>query len=267
MLDRGRPLSFIMDDHDGHDFIVHTALKHGLSGYEEPFPAFIVSLVTTLRGDVLDIGANTGLYSLLAASASDDVTVHAFEPVPGIADGFVLNAGLNASLRERLHLHRLAISDVVGEAVLHETQHRHFMSTTSGLNAEFSMSHGRTVAYPVRVTTLDAFVADQGIGAISFIKVDVEGHEREVIAGALGTVRSHRPFFGVELLREADFAYFTRFLRDHGYVDGALRPGSLRLTQAPEFIQNGWNHILIPEEKRDLAKACAASIGLDAVDG
>jgi FkbM family methyltransferase len=260
-----RLLSFTMDDRERQDYVVYAALKDGLAGYEEPFPAYLASLVCALKGSVVDVGANTGLYSLLAAAASSEVVVHAFEPVAAVADGFVLNAALNSPLKDRLQLHRIALSDFFGEALFHETMNPYFMTTTSGLNAAFSKSHGETKTYLVPTTTLDACVMDKGLGDISFIKIDVEGHEKEVIAGAEMTVLTRRPFIGVELLWDADYAYFEKFLLDNGYVDGVLQPGSLRFTYFPEFIKDGWNHILIPEEQRHLAEACAREIGLRVV--
>jgi FkbM family methyltransferase len=257
-----RQLSFTMEDRERQDYVVYAAMKDGLAGYEEPFPAYLASIVSRMQGCVLDIGANTGLYSLLAAAAAPDVQVHAFEPVASVSAGFMLNAGLNPALQKRLHLHQVALSDFFGEALFHETMNPHFMTTTSGLNAAFSQAHGKTRTYLVPTTTLDAFVLEKEIGEISFIKIDVEGHEKEVVEGAQATILTRRPIIGIELLWDADYAWFERFLLDYGYIDGVLQPGSLRFTHFPEFIKDGWNHILVPEERRGLAEECGRELGL-----
>jgi FkbM family methyltransferase len=255
-------LSFDMDDRDGKDYVVYAALKDGLACYEEPFPTYLSALLARLKGTFFDIGANTGLYALLAASVDQQVKVEAFEPVDLIADGFLLNASINPSLRERLRLHRLALTDFTGEALFHETSNPHFMTTTSGLNAEFSKAHGETRHYLVPAMTLDVFMTENPIDDLSFIKIDVEGHEKEVLRGAEATILMRRPFVGVELLWDADYDFVERFLLSNGYIDAILQPGSLRLTQFPEYIRDGWNHVLVPEEQRGLAEEVAHVCGL-----
>jgi FkbM family methyltransferase len=255
-------LTFSMDERDRKDYVVFAALKDGLAFYEEPFPAYLASLLGRLKGTFLDIGANTGLYALLAAAADPAISIHAFEPVKEIAEAFLLNADLNPMLKERLTLHRVALTDFTGEALFHETMNPYFMTTTSGLNAEFSKAHGETRHYLVPTQTLDGFMSESSIDNLSFIKIDVEGHEKEVMVGAETTILTHRPFIGIELLWDADYDYFEKFLLNNGYVDAILQPGSFRQTYFPEFIRDGWNHIFIPEERLSLAAECARACDL-----
>ena len=57
--------SFWMDDHDNRDFIVQLIVRHGLAAYEDPLPRLIAGIALQIGGNFLDIGANTGVYSLL----------------------------------------------------------------------------------------------------------------------------------------------------------------------------------------------------------
>jgi FkbM family methyltransferase len=262
-----RALSFDMDDRERKDYVVFAALKDGLACYEEPFPAYLAGLLARLKGTFLDVGANTGLYALLAAAVDEQVMVQAFEPVDTVADGFMRNAGINPQLGPRLTLNRLALTDFTGEALFHETSNPHFMTTTSGLNAEFSKAHGETRHYLVPAMTLDAFMTENPIEDLSFIKIDVEGHEKEVLRGAEATILMRRPFIGVELLWDADYDFVERFLIANGYIDAILQPGTLRFTQFPEYIRDGWNHILVPEERRGLAEEVARVCGLKIIEG
>ena len=252
-----RELSFEMDDREGKDYVVYAALKDGLACYEEPFPTYLAGLLAELKGTFLDVGANTGLYALLAAATHPSITIEAFEPVDHIADSFLRNMEINASFKQRFKLHRFALTDFTGEALFHETSNPHFMTTTSGLNAEFSKAHGETRHYLVPALTLDAFISDNQIEDLSFIKIDVEGHEKEVLRGSEAAVLTRRPFIGVELLWDADYDFIEKFLLSNDYIDAILQPGSLRFTRFPEYIRDGWNHILVPEEHRGLAEQVA----------
>jgi hypothetical protein len=54
----------------------------------------------------------------------------------------------------------------------------------------------------VPVKTIDSFVEEQQIEAISFIKIDVEGYEPFVFLGAEQTIRKFRPAMYVEITDE-----------------------------------------------------------------
>src|SRR5690606_415958 len=69
------------------------------------------------RSDVVfDVGANAGIYSLVALGANPGLTVHAFEPTPEIAARLRATADLNGL--ERLKVHETAVSDGAGEKTL-----------------------------------------------------------------------------------------------------------------------------------------------------
>ena len=67
----------------------------------------------------------------------------------------------------------------------------------------------------VAITTIDAFVANQGISP-RFLKVDVEGFEWPVVQGCQKTITAHRPSFMIEVQEHADEIY--DFFKTRGYV-------------------------------------------------
>jgi FkbM family methyltransferase len=128
-----------------------------------------------------DCGANLGLYSLLAAAVGASVV--AFEPTPKTFDRLVVNVEAN---RFDVQCLALALADRSGRETIYELS-----DTNSGMN---TLTHGTPVA-EVEVARLD----DLELPAPHLLKIDVEGSELALLAGAAETIRRHRPTLVVEL--------------------------------------------------------------------
>ncbi len=263
-----RTVSFQMDDCDGLDHVVALAQNHGLAGYEEPYPALVAGIVRALPGDVLDVGANTGLFTLLAAACRPDITVHAFEPLLSIRQRLQANIAINPKLASSIAVHAVALSDRNGEAVFFETINPHgLLTTSSGLDATFARQHGTTREHRVPAATLDSWIAANAIHEVSFIKLDVEGHEQAVLTGASDAVQLLRPITGIELLGGADFEFFAAFLEENDYFDCEMTQSSLAIGREPRFVPAGWNHLFVPVERLALIAHVATTIGLAVHEG
>lgn len=120
----------------------------------------------------IDIGANIGLYSLVAASAPNCRKCYAFEPNPPIFDSLRQNIAFNNATS--VEAYNLAISDREGEL--------HFSSV------DVHSGVGRIVADPdsstITVKAVDRAIFE-AIGTADpgpkIVKIDVEGHEPIVI--------------------------------------------------------------------------------------
>jgi FkbM family methyltransferase len=133
-----------------------------------------------------DIGSYFGWYSLLLAKRFH-ATAYAFEPVAANYELLVENCRLNPAVNVRTF--QVAMSDRVGEVCFH---------TPSADNR----GTGRILdegGQRVPATTLDAFVAEHGVQKIDAMKIDVEGAEVRVLAGARETLRRFRPVILSEL--------------------------------------------------------------------
>ena len=129
----------------------------------------------------LDIGANVGFFSLLAASIVGETgAVYAFEPEPDICEAIAKSAEANGYTN--LYPMQIALSDHDGEANFFRARD----GTASSLVAEVP---GREKRYErtlmTRVTSLDKLVAEGQIDlrGVSLIKVDVEGEEVRTVRG------------------------------------------------------------------------------------
>jgi len=121
---------------------------------------------------VLDIGANLGVYTVLAAAAN--ARVHAFEPNPRFCDLLRRSASVNG-LTERLALHPVAVSDTEDEVRL-------------AVNEEWpGGGHVAPVGStapgpPCRLVVLDRLLPDPSV-RLDLVKMDVEGHEGRALRG------------------------------------------------------------------------------------
>lgn len=139
-------------------------------------------------GDVfVDVGANVGLFTVKAARLTGPAgRVVAVEPGTEAAARLRHNIALNAF--GHVQVVQKAIADQVGTATLHH------IPTGNDPQAFSLLSDGSDVAAEtVETTTLDHLVADCGLPRVDCIKIDVEGAEPLVIAGAAETLQRFHP--------------------------------------------------------------------------
>jgi FkbM family methyltransferase len=141
-------------------------------------------VVHALReGDTfLDVGANIGSYTVLAAGVAGASAV-AFEPVPATFAHLEDNVRLNA-LGGRVRAHNTAVGRERG-MLRFTTSHDTINHVASASEAGEAGAGADTIAVPV--VPLDEVAADS---SPAVIKIDVEGFETEVIAGAGRTLQS-----------------------------------------------------------------------------
>jgi len=244
------PIRFAFSSGGERDTIGFLVRASGLASYESPTPAIFAGLVGEAEGAVLDIGANTGIYTLLAAAASPAARVCAFEPVAQARELLHANLALNPDLASRIVVECRALSRVCATLPFFETiNDRGFVSTSSSLELGHAMQIGEHVRRDVTTETLDGWAAANGAGPIRLVKMDVEGHEHAVLEGGRRVIGRHRPFIVAEMLGGADFAALNRILLEDGYRDFALAPDAARECATLRFHPDAWNHLLCPVEK------------------
>jgi FkbM family methyltransferase len=144
---------------------------------------------------VADVGANDGMYSYAFARRAG--TVHAFEPLPRCA-GIVRDY---ARANRRIQVHQVALSDEAGmRALTIPLREGREIETEASLIAAPTTASGAAGAggsrvEEIEVRTLDSFA----LRDLSLIKIDVEGHELEVLRGARETLRRERPAMMIEI--------------------------------------------------------------------
>jgi FkbM family methyltransferase len=140
-------------------------------------------------GDVLlDCGANVGMYTIWAA-ATRGAVVYAFEPES--QNYALLNRNiLMNNLSKRVHAYCMGLSDTRGLSTLHIADLRAGGSCHAvGEALDYKHEPLKAVFRQACITdTVDALVAANQIPAPNHIKIDVDGFEPRVIAGAVATL-------------------------------------------------------------------------------
>jgi FkbM family methyltransferase len=151
------------------------------------------------EGDVvLDIGANIGAHTLpLAQLVGASGKVFSFEPTAYAYAKQQTNIALNPSLVSRISAHQMMLM-ATDSAPLPESVYSSWpLEAADDLHSEH---HGRLMETHGSVTgTLDSFVRNAGIKHIDFIKLDVDGNENDVLAGAKAVLIKSRPKIMLEL--------------------------------------------------------------------
>ncbi len=202
----GKSFRFIADDYP----IGRALFWTGISGWEaETTPTFL-RLAQRARL-FLDIGANTGVYSLLACAANPEVTVIAFEPTPDTHRQLVANIEVNG-WRDRCAARKEAVSNFSGSAKLHVPAGR-APSSASLHPGGFRQMRGDELEVPV--TTIDSLVS--GGQPVDLVKIDVEGLEDKVLEGMQGVLARSLPDIIVECNQDGPFRAVEALLAGFGY--------------------------------------------------
>jgi FkbM family methyltransferase len=141
------------------------------------------------RGVFLDVGAHIGYYSLYMLPRV--LEVFSFEPDPRVRVLLEQNVGG----RRKVTVIPSAVGAIPGRARFTLEQH----SEVSHL-ADDGDDVGNQIA--VDVVTIDGFVRERGL-AVEAIKIDVEGHDTEVIQGALSVLARQQPLVLTEARPDA----------------------------------------------------------------
>jgi FkbM family methyltransferase len=154
-----------------------------LGEYERPISRIASLLID--EGDVcIDAGANFGWYTTLMASrCGRSGSVHAFEPVPASFRELQRNCDLSPE-SEIITINDLALGDRQGTVRIN-------------LFADFPTGHASLAAggkdatsiFDCRMTTLDAYLEENGIASMNFLKADIEGAELLMLEGASSIFR------------------------------------------------------------------------------
>jgi len=137
---------------------------------------------------ILDIGANIGNHAL--AWAGSCLRLYAFEPGSGAYA--LLERNISENGLGHLHALNFGLSDTDAQRTL-------YLNTQGNLGASSLHHRGDgSMEETVRLRRGDDYLREQGIRDIDFIKIDVEGHERQAFTGLKAALLENRPVVQAE---------------------------------------------------------------------
>lgn len=142
-------------------------------------PDWVTALAREPAPLILDVGANAGLFTHLVWTIRPDAEFVAFEPQPGMAQKI---SKWKSATNARLTLHQQGVSDHSGSATF-------YASEEGDPTASLKPDSPKALKLTIPLGTLDEAIPDR---PVFLIKVDVEGCECEVLAGARHTISRTR---------------------------------------------------------------------------
>lgn len=185
-------------------------------------------------GVILDVGANIGALTLpLAVMAAENGKVYAFEPTDFAFRKLLRNIALNPDLSRRIEAAQVFLGDGSSSTAPDSIPASWPLREKRGLDP---LHGGRPETLRgAQRDTLDQWMARNNPARIDLIKLDVDGHETEVLRGAEKLLRRFRPPMVAEFApdvfgdKPGGFGAFISLLSEHGYKGETLSGKELPL--------------------------------------
>lgn len=212
---------------------------------------------------VFDVGANVGDWSTLAASAFPGSTVHAFE----------LSPSTRGTLVKNLVGPQYVICDAALGAANGEFEFKDYGDQHSAVNTIVDTTyHDKNIPFTMRraqVVTGDAYMEQNGIPTIDYLKIDVEGAEYLVLEGFAQALLNHR-------IRVIQFEYgyangdakhlmkdFYELLSPHGFHLGKIWTAGVRFSPFRYPMNNfdsGPNYLAVAKSESAIIEALRSPV-------
>lgn len=171
---------------------------------------------------IFDVGANIGDTVRAFKDFTPSAKIYAFEPISSTFQQLQKNT---AKYRDRVHIYQIGFSFETRKAMINVT-------TFHGANSlETTAEDYRNIHPNIKAVTqeeiplvkMDEFVKDNSIEHIDLLKIDVEGHERDVLVGGSETLASRVDIVCMEMslsrhgFESDEWIDLAKLMHDHGF--------------------------------------------------
>ena len=211
----GKPISmFIRKD----SMIERQIFWDGLYGKWEKESLKIWAALCPEANTILDIGANTGIFSLIAKANNEQAQVYAIEPIDINFDVLTKNMEKN---KFAIHAIQAALSNISGTAKMYMIKDR--LNYMTSINDNRYLVHPQTpdasdvIEIEVPTITFRDIEVKYNLPKIDLVKIDVEGHEIPVLENMYQRIKEDRPIILVEVIGDENAVALNNMFKPLGY--------------------------------------------------
>lgn len=219
-----------------------------LDGYWESWITKLFLNIVKPGMCVVEVGANVGYYSLLAASqVGINGSLYTFEANPRMYDLLRKNLDINGFL---------SIANYINKAVTNRIGIIEFAVFKEYLGSSFisSLSKQEIAKYPTEIIKVESTSLDVALGnniRVDILKIDAEGSEPLIIKGAYNLLKNNHDIkliieFNISNFEKESQAYeYLKSLRDMGFKINLITEDSLvKLVKDQELVNQPGNYEL-----------------------
>lgn len=244
---KGRKLGKFM--HSG-TIVENVVYWRGLDHGHEPLSMCLwIEIVKNMQPKlILDIGANTGLYGVVAKSVNPNSSVHFFEPAPAAQKSIFTSLRVN-HIYDGVWVHEVFLSD--------ETDPRKKLFANSPLDFSYVYEgrQGNTdeISIEREVWKLaDLFNSkhqELRTDSIDLVKIDIEGHEFRALKG-FENYLSKNTIFLIEVLDDSAANSLRNFFSPSDYLFVNIDDNACTMKIQEELTRSfKWNILIVPRSK------------------
>lgn len=213
-----------------------------------------------IASEIVDVGANTGIYAVVSAKANPRARITAIEPVSSNFAALTRNVEKNGAAIRCLHVAATSQNKVV---TLWDIPGAYSYSSS----LEKSFREGQAVAVPVYGVTLDSVLENIDKRSTVLLKIDVESHEPEVIRGMPSLLINQLCIFLIEVIREGVASEVQAMLGPDQFLYFQVHENDGRLVHVDKVtgsIKQNWggNYLIVPREVGGEVMSLVSSAGM-----
>ncbi|HSD07372.1 FkbM family methyltransferase [Flavobacterium sp.] len=201
---------------------------------------------------IFDVGANIGLYTILLNDIfNENAKIFSFEPSKKTFNTLSVNTG---TIKNR-NIFNFGFGNVNTVLTLYSNKEE------SGLASiyERRLDHFNikmNLSEEIEIRTIDTFCSENSISKINFLKIDVEGHELNVLNGASELIKNNKidfiqfEFGGCNIDSRTYFQDFYYLLKEDFYIYRILKDGLYKIENYKEMYETFITTNFLAERKQ-----------------
>lgn len=230
---------------NGDDYITTCLYWRGIKAFEPETVRLFMQIVPSCS-TLIDIGANTGIFSVIAGIVNPHCAIYACEPVARICERLKKNLSVNNLTHATVC--EIAITDYNGSVDLYIPQ-GDIPSEASLIPHAVKNFH----TLSVEAITLDTFADKQQLRCIDIIKIDTEKTEHKILLKAEKVMMKFRPLILCEVLPGPAEKQLQDILTSRRYNCYWIRRSGLekKISLKADPSERERNYLFVPKEKEN----------------